>query len=49
MAMERGSPRSAALAINANQVMVFEWTSLWLPILDRGVVLRVTPLARIVE
>jgi DNA-binding beta-propeller fold protein YncE len=29
--------------INANQVMVFEDGSLWLPILDDGVVLRVTP------
>jgi len=28
--------------INANQVMVFEDGSLWLPILDDGVVLRVT-------
>ena len=29
--------------INANQVMAFEDGSLWLPILDDGVVLRVTP------
>jgi hypothetical protein len=29
--------------INANQVMVFEEGSLWLPILDDDVVLRVTP------
>ena len=29
--------------INANQVMVFEDGSLWLPILDDGVVLRVAP------
>ena len=29
--------------INANQVMVFEDGSLWLPILDDGAVLRVTP------
>lgn len=29
--------------ISANQVMVFEANALWLPILGRGVVLRVTP------
>ena len=29
--------------INANQVMVFEDGSLWLPILDDGAVLRVAP------
>jgi hypothetical protein len=36
-------------AINANQVMVFDGNSLWLPILGRGVVLRVPPQATIVE
>ncbi|MGH2635769.1 MAG: hypothetical protein ACRDHU_06465 [Actinomycetota bacterium] len=36
-------------AINANQVMVFEGGTLWLPILGRGAVLRVTPLATIVD
>jgi len=35
--------------INANQLMVFEANSLWLPILGRGVVLRVTPPASTVE
>jgi hypothetical protein len=29
--------------INANQVMAFEEGSLWLPILDDGLVLRVGP------
>jgi hypothetical protein len=32
--------------INANQVLAFEDDALWLPILDDGVVLRVTPPAR---
>ena len=36
-------------SINANQVMAFESGSLWLPILDDGVVLEVPPLASIVE
>jgi hypothetical protein len=35
--------------INANQVMAFEDGSLWLPILDDGVVLRVTPPATTAE
>lgn len=35
--------------INANQVMASEGGSLWLPILDDGVVLRVQPPATIVE
>ena len=35
--------------INANQVMAFEDGSLWLPILDDGVVLRVTPSATTAE
>jgi YVTN family beta-propeller protein len=35
--------------INANQLMVFEDQSLWLPILDDGVVLRVAPPATTVE
>ena len=35
--------------INANQVMAFEGQSLLLPIIDDGVVLRVTPLASTVE
>jgi YVTN family beta-propeller protein len=36
-------------AINANQVMVLEDGDLWLPILGRGVVLRLTPPAWTVE
>jgi len=35
--------------INPNQVMAFEDRSLWLPILDDGVVLRVAPPATTVE
>jgi DNA-binding beta-propeller fold protein YncE len=36
-------------AINANQVMVFDGNALWLPILARGVVLRIPPPVTIVE
>jgi hypothetical protein len=35
--------------INANQVMIFDGGSLWLPVLDEGVVLRMIPPATEVE